>query len=538
MADEKQCLTTLIEELKTDLDGEIREELLAMAKGNHQKALFLAKSEVNAKTRALRKILNDKAKDELRQYLKLSPGNMADGLRAFVEGTKTSRERGKLSISNHMEVTRSYVRAQFLNELRQKELLKILGDGDFDDEIRRAVGALDSKGVPDLKGIPQEAIEIAQIYIKHNENLRQALNKTGESIAKKPGYFGGRSYDGKKMQADGKDMFTENMMNWVDWEKVAPDLKPKGRVELLGRFWEAKVHGRNMTFKSADGVIRFGPGKHSNATVFILKDFDAELELQAAYGNGKTLYEQWDFEFYEKARTLGIQERGGPNAETNIDAVVGEAVEQLDRDGRGADATALNKEWDRLRAKEWRGITGDINIPVNAMGASVGGKVRTWNGMTSLGSSLLSQMGDVAAVASTMKYYGVGGSSDFPMYGVYKAVEGGMGGFKKLTREQQDFASGVGLMLESMAYSPSRFDVDIREPGNQSRFVSRVFKTFGVQQWQDGNEFAVIRRASNKYAGLVDRSFDQLPKDIARVFPQYGIGEREWDIWRKAGQRS
>src|SRR5262249_26213227 len=138
--------------------------------------------------------LNITAQRRSREYLHgVWSDDLAGGLRALVQGTLVDRIGARDSVATGSATSRHAKVAAFANELEQAGLMENATSGAYDLETRKVAAALDNG--EDVSKFSKTARSLADIYMRHQELLRQDLNIAGAWIGKLKGFIATQSHD-------------------------------------------------------------------------------------------------------------------------------------------------------------------------------------------------------------------------------------------------------------------------------------------------------------------------------------------------------
>lgn len=491
-------------------------------------------------------------RSEAKNYLKNIWGdNLAEGVRAFFQGSLTPRQGARNSLDAAVSGKRNQYKMGLTSRLAKDGVLDYAQSGKFDFEIHTAMYEL-SKKTPDnnvLSKLPQEAVTAGKAINDFIEAARLEANKYGANIGKLEGRVLKRTHDPDKIgQAAGKDKpinSPEHKKAWVDfvsqridWDKSMPDLPEAKRIKTLEDMYNRFVSGNHLELEKMDGTPNGFKGptniakKLSQERVIHFKNSAMEFEYYKNFSRGDTLLGNAINELNFDATNVAIMQKMGPNAKANMDRVVDELVVELREAGKINELADLKKEYDAITRSTWPIITGEIN----SVSLGTWGKRSTLVRKAQRASDLM-----MAAISATGDFLSVAGSSRYAnnrTMGEYfsslgKTLSNVFGNFKKITPEMMDMAKSMNIILETtLPTSASKFDFDTHDPGAMSKFLDWAFKFNGIQYLQDRIRLASVLIQGEKYASYAGKSFDQLPVGTQSWFKQFDISPKEWDLMR------
>lgn len=410
-----------------------------------------------------------------------------------------------------------------------------------------------SKSAPDqafLAKLPREAVETAEIFNRYAEIARNDANRAGAAIGKLEGRVLRRTHDQTRiMKAAGNEIPTgrqEHQDAWVgwvseriDWEKSMPDVPVEKRMEILGDLYQQFANGYHVKFAEGgatglQGFANIGK-KMSKERVIHFKDARADFDYHETFGSGGSLVEANMVGLKRMAQDTGLMHQLGPNAEMNIDMFVDSTMKRLTKEGRGADAAKLKNSWAKAKEEIWPHVTGEINIPANAVVANVSRAAQNIMRMADLGGAAISSITDLGAVASVLRYSGSRTAGDF-FSGVREALEGAMGLVQRggFTPEQKAMAAEMGIFLDTMAPIGNRYNEGDAGAGRFAEWSNRFFKINGLSWITDNSRMAAASSTGARHAMVRNMEFESLPAGMKDYFGQFGLGKTEWNIIRKS----
>jgi len=494
--------------------------------------------------------LNALKKFKTQQYIESTwADDPAEGLKAVLGESLSDRYGAKNGLTATIASNRRELLQGMTAEFAKKDLMKVVSSGKLDKEIAQAMYHINQAVLDDAaiaKMLP-EAVEAARIFSKYMDIARNQSNKAGSWIKKLEGRFARRTHDEMKIsKAAGTEIPTgdprhrkawvDYLSDKIDWEKTMPDVAPDNRIKVLDTMFTQMSNGYHVKFKPAStpgfkGALNIGK-KLSHERVLHFKDFEAEWEYYSKFSRGESLVDNIIHEVNTVARDTAIMQRLGPNAEANLDATVDKMLKSLTKKGEGEKAKNLKDMHEKLKAELWPAITEEMNIPQNATFAKWSQLVRNIEAVGDLAAAAISSIADLAYYGSTMRYIGDRTTGNV-FSGMYEALRGVFGDFRKITPEIQELASEMGVLVETMIPHASRFDADINNPGDISRWTQRLMKLNLLSDWQDRVRLTAVVATGHRHALKAGKAFKDLPAGMQALFRQYGIEDWEWDLIRK-----
>ena len=482
--------------------------------------------------------LDTNAKWEMVQFVQNNfPEDYAGGFQAIIEGSLVAREGARESIDASVGARKAMAAQRLDAEVSSEGLRDVLLSGEFDDEIMRAIYSL-NRAKPDLdavKKLPNEAVKLAEIIIKHVEGLRLEHNRVGGFIPHLDGRITSRAHDDIKIKDAGKKEWLDFIRPMIDWDNTMPDLSVDLREAELGKIYERISNNLQSISQEgySPGAAIDARGRLKKSRVLHFKNIDDEIAYNARFGRD-TLIETVVREMDALARDTAIMERLGPSAMRNIRSVVAELNKGLVSAGKGDKAKELTNLFHKIEDTSLPVITEEINIPQNKTAAKWGAVGRSFIVTSKLGSSILSQIADLGFYGSVMRYVGAGGTHRFPFSGVLEGLGNVLGNLGKLTPEMRQVASELSIEVDGLIPSVTKFDADTNRPGGITRHLNKAYKWYGISGWQDRTRLLAAVTASHRYANQTANAWDSLPVEMKNYFSQHGITAGEWDAIRTA----
>lgn len=473
--------------------------------------------------------INFRRRAEAISYIRTNWSDRPDlGLESFLVGTNVARMGSRRSVSaEQKELSQSYI-AGLLTDLEKSDHLPILTSGTMDREITKALWQL-NKEVPDFRGIPENAQEIAGIIRKWQEAARIDANRAGAAIGKLDNYIARQTHDNYKMEAAGFKEWRDFILPRLDPARTFSESKDVDKF-LLETF-NGLVSGVHLKH-GADKKSGFkGPRnlakKLSHERVLHFKDAYSWFEYNQQFGTGN-LREAIIGGLDKMGESTALMRKLGTNPEANWDQI----LDALRNDLKG-NPDGLRKFEEDARGmlqNRFHEVDGTSRIPTSHSAARVASNLRAWQSMTKLGGAVVSAISDLPVAASEFRYQGQGFFGPLAEI-MTKMVDG------KKTAEKREILSSLGVFMDSMRGDVvSRFSADDSLGGRMSRAQRLFFKANGLTWWTDTVRSSVALMMSHNLALHRGKSFDNMG-DMARVLRLYGIDQGRWYLLGKAPQK-
>lgn len=496
-----------------------RQEVAALA---HKRALQL---QMDKRLRAVDMALNTFA------------GKEAEGISALQVGSKYVRGGARLSVDAMGKGLTGQYLGGFLADLNAlgKQYYALFKKGAMDRDVAVALFSLDNSTAPEFRG-PKEALEIARVMHKWQEQARLDRNKAGAWIGKEPGYIVRQSHDRTKISRAGFEQWKADILPLLDWDRTAdglfdPEVNRDSINDFLSTVYEDIITGMHLKVGTAEEVspltqtstVGSAAARASRERVLHFKGGDAWFDYNARYGRGN-LREAFAFGLEGAAQSTALMRVFGPSPQANLENIIRD-VEQSLRQRNDADGIQrLRKELPRLR-NQMKEIDGTLNIEGNPQLAAVGRAVRTLQNLTKLGGALISSLSDAPNFAEEFSYQG---------QGFLRSLGRGLAGLMqgRGTVEQQRIMSMCGVFFDSMSGNLGARFAGEELPGKMTALQNLFFRMNGLGWWTDVWKKSATLMMSHDLALEKALSWDELKLQRQRVLSLYGIDSGRWDILR------
>lgn len=461
------------------------------------------------------------------------PGREAEGMKALLAGSQLIRAGARTSVALEAQQFHGKWLGGLEGDLRKAGLWQFFVEDAYQDDVARALWQ-HSLEEPDMAGIHPDAVRIADIVNRYQQDAKLTQNRYGAWIGNLRGWMYRQAHDMDKLRAAGLAKWSEYVDARLDWDRIQEQLGSKfDRGEFLRSAFHDLSNGDH--FKPASLFeIRpsVGPGnmakKVSQSRTLHWKDADAATAYLREFGpaNG-SLAETVLNDFRGSARAAGLMKVLGPNYETNLQAI-------LDHVGETLKGTPAGDKW-RSQASEvldlLHHVDGSISIPHNWLGAKIGAGLRNWQSMAKLGAAVVSQVSDIPVYAAAISH-----RFDVSIFdGLRDAVSGMLQG--RPADERREILADCGHFFESViSQSAARFDpADV--PGKMAQHMERFFKWGGITWWAETLRSSAVLTMARRLGDYHGRSFDALPAATRDMLSLYRIDDARWGLLRMAATR-
>lgn len=464
------------------------------------------------------------------QYIKGQwKGDYVEGLKSVLAGSSKVRTGARDSAYAAQQTLRNKYLQGFAYDVEKAGHWKVFVNGALDDDIARALGQI-GRPEPNLKGIRNEAIEIARIVRKYQESLRREANKAGADIRMRDDFIVSQNHDMFKIEKAGQDQWIKDVMPMLDPETFNGVKDVKTFMENVYQNLASGVHlsttgGASPTgFKGGSNLAK----RMSEGRLLHFKD-DAWIEYNKKYGNG-SLREILLHSMDNMAQNIGIMRTLGTNPESNLRSIIDELAQDLDKTGTVKEIRdfADNTQDRSALFNLFREVDGSVNIPGRVMWAKWLAAVRTIQSLSKLGGVVLSAIPDAGFVGSELHFQGV------PFLSAHGAAFRRLA-TGKLSKEKKEIAKALAIFSDGMTGSiTNRFSGGNDDfPGKLAGLTQVFFKWNGQNWWTDRSREAIGLMMSNNLALHKNKKLNNLPGQLGNLMRQYGIDDEIWDMFRK-----
>jgi hypothetical protein len=441
-----------------------------------------------------------------------------DGRYAGLQAIMTKDPRGKAGYAN-VEYLGNYYEgvfhAKFADALSRFRTRK-LGFAQDNESLNKLVRAVYGETVDDA-----EINQFAKDWRNLTEQMRIEFNRKGGSITKNESFLFPQHHDANILKKAGFDKWKEKILPMLDRSKMLDDL---GREltdeqldESLGFVFETITTG-GLNKVQDFSVPRLGQKlsrRHSERRFLYFKDADSWLAYQNEFGRGDVFTTLTDY-IHSMSEDIAVMERLGPNPQATFDALSANIRKTEGLEGRRAFmADALFKQaTGRANQGELTGVADTLQSTRNLLTAST------------LGKAFISSLSDVGFQRITARY------NNIPAVKVLQRQISMLSPSKEADRV---VAVKLGLVADNMIqrqHAANRFS-DTYGTGLSAKVAEGVMRGSLLAPWTDAGRKAFGMEFSAMLAENFNKSIDELDGNLKRAFRTYGIGEADWDEFRK-----
>lgn len=531
--------------LNPDEAKQLRERIARGGQDFEKTARDLAEQEVIKKKIAKRNAaLNLQRKLEIVDYVNRVWEDKPElGLQSVLVGSNRARQGSRQSVAAEQNSRVNYYTQSFLADVEETGFWKEFVSGAYDDEIAQAMW--DAGNGKDISKYSDVAKSVAPILEKWNEFSRGEANAAGAWVGKESGYIVRQSHDQKKIRKAARQVggeFTNdeniNFQAWRDYvlplldtNRTFGDTEGLSTDKFLRSVYDGLYSGLHMA-NTGGGASKSVPAgfaslakRMSHDRILHFKDGKSWSQYNKTFGSG-SLRESMLFGLERQARNTALMEKLGPNPQMTLDNIKAELEKTAAKKGAQGRVEFQN----RMKAVEnWMAeLDGSVNIPANAMGASISANIRAIQSMAKLGGAVISSVSDLANIGGELRYQGKSYLS-----GYSAALDGLVAG--KNINEKNQILGMLGVSMRGMAGNAvHRFSAQDDLSGTMSRAMRTFFKWNGLTWWTDSLRQGAAFAMSKNLADNVGRGFNKLNLDMQRVLGLFDIDGGMWDMMRKS----
>lgn len=460
-------------------------------------------------------------------------GNEAEGVKALLAGSQFKRRGARLSVDAEQKGFEGEWVGGIIADLERENLWRLFTSETMARETARALYLMgDAKA--DMSGLPKEAVKMAEIIHRYQEDARGTQNRFGAWIRDMKGYIVRQTHDMFRIRAEGFQAWRDFVLPRIDLDKT---FYSRGVTDIeagLREMWSNFAAGQHMKFDPDEELSAAFPGmgksearKQSQSRVLYFKDGDNWFDYNERFGAGR--FADSVLGGLERAsRSAALMKVLGTNPEATLTRLMDEIEDGLRTDPEArARFHEQRKGIDNLFAH----VDGRANIPGSHMGAQISSGLRAWQSMAKLGGAVISSITDIPVYAAEQRFQGRGLLS-----GMADAIGGLMHG--RGSKEQQQILASLGVFFDSMRNGVARrFDAQENVGGKTSKLMQQFFKWNGLTWWTEVLRGSSALSLSHHLAQNTGIGWGKLTPDLRNLLGLYNIDEAKWDLVRMAATK-
>ena len=442
-------------------------------------------------------------------------------IQAFTVGVQGVYKKGRQSIDLKGKVMSEKYIGGITKEFEANDLLRIVRDKSHQVEIEKELFELSrgKEGVTKSK----EALQIAKIIHKYQEATRLRQNRAGANINKLESFTVSQTHDRSAMRQVGYNAWRDKVLPLLDIERTFQGAEPE---EFLQSVYQVLTTGISKKTTPDEKLFEFkGPAnlakKISRSRVLHFKDAESSIAYRNEFGK-KDFMEGVMQGLDAAARNIALMESLG----TNPKAMFYKILEDLKKKYRGDEARIKDLVNDRMLRNYYDEVSGDTMIPESPRMAQIGSFIRALQSMSKMGGLIISALSDVPLKAAELQFQG---RNILDSYGV------ALGDIRLVGKQRRQLGLMIGAYSDAVSGSiAARWTAQDDLSGTMSK-LQRLFFKLNLQQWWDESQkFGTSIAMSSRLASFKKLPFDKLDVDTKRLFGNYGITDKDWEVIRSA----
>lgn len=455
-------------------------------------------------------------------------GNEAEGLKAVLAGSHFNRRGARQSVEAESKAFLGEWMGGITADMERAGLWELFASDAMARETARALYLMGNQ-FSDFSKLPKEAVEMAKIIHKYQQDARARQNRFGAWVGDVKGYIVRQSHDMFRIRAAGYQEWKNFILPRLDMDATFAERGVTDIDASLRATYENLASGLH-TIHDADEDLNFafqGQGsamakKVSQSRVLHFKDGDAWFDYNDQFGT-RRFADAVLVGLGNASRSSALMKMLGTNPEAMLNRIMDDIEEGL-RVNPDAKAKFHSERQSILNL--YAHVSGGANIPGSHMGAQISSGLRAWQSMSKLGGAVVSSITDIPTYASEVRYRG-----ESLLSGMGDALSGLANG--RGTAEQKQVLSSLGVFFESMTHGiAGRFSAEDNIPGKTSKLMQQFFKWNGLTWWTETLRSSAALSTSHFLAQNVDRGWSGLSDELRNMLSLYNIDEGKWDIIR------
>ena len=523
--------------------------------------IYREKKSANAQAKSL--LLNTIVKDNLKKNL-LKYNDPYFAIESLLVGSYSQKLGSRSSIGSKMNSMRKELLGSFLLDLNKLdnqnngirgETEQIFRKGLYSKDIVYELHNLRSKNYSENVSITgnQKAFEIARVIAKHQDYVRERLNRAGADIYELEGRIGKQTHSRKKLINAGANQWINDVTKLLDLKKTFGDSdgnlsadKINEIKNQLTEIYNNLVAGKQLEFqpyhdnskKNLDKYFTKGSlgSKISESRELHFKGPDEWLQYNEKYGNGsfeKTFLK----DMLSAGRDITLIENLGTDPEKMLFGVSNDEegtvkgiiqILKEDADQRGEYSKSKKADSTYLRNLFYQ-LTGKSERVENHLALQISNSLLAINYMAKLGGAVITAFNDIPNQVRQLQYLG------------HNPIEAYVKTFSNLSFNlsptyKKDIALSIGAGLESRIgglLSGINLSGD-EEPGFITKMTEIFFKLNLLEFWTESHKSGMSLTLSNFLGRQSGTAFEDLDKSLTNSLIQYGISGKEWKAIRQS----
>lgn len=474
------------------------------------------------------------------------------GLISQLVGSLLDFSGSKDSVASRMDKA-SYARmGAFWNDLENANYQDLARGGQLDDHIGGAIWDI-QHGVDDGKVREQygtAAHDIAKIMLKHKRAMVQNFNDAGGHITPADEHIVTRQYDSAKVAKAGGSQYGSQeaaaafrkAAAKINWDKSFDGelamATPAERDRVLNALWSDFVSGRHPQFENSTSDVGKGflnvAARFARGREITFDNAADEMAWLRQFNRGDTLADSMTYSLSRSAADAELMRRFGANPRSTFDNWFDRWDKELRKDPTKA---AIRKQFgdqkSYLDKYVWPALLRDSSLGSDGMVAKFLALMRGSTFMAAkVGSSIFSNIGDLAGHAATDRYYWKQTTGEYARSAM-KSVRALM--HSGLTEgEKKQVAVEMGFRFQHVGRPMGPVAEDSFGLGSVARFSQMAMKYFGHSWWENTTHTTNAMGDAYRFGTLKDTAHGDLRPEVQRALRQFGISGKDWEVMRQA----
>ena len=446
---------------------------------------------------------------------------------------------GMVSVKSSQRSESGRILGSLVTYLRKNELMDLFDDKTISKDLfsvmwRRANGL-----EVQPREFSDELIMIADKVAELQEFSRTRANEKGAWINKLDGRVVGQTYDMYRVRKN-LESFRALLLDGWDFERSFDrQLSPEEISDIVDqtvRNIASGIHHKDADAMPALFVLPGVGKKLSHSRKIHWKSEDFAYTAMSEYGIADNVQQAIFGELDRMGRSIGTMSILGPSHRHNLAMMAKQKRIELANEspviyGKTIDSLSPIERAEGRVFQILNFLDGTDNIPVDHVVAQAGSIIRNLTTLSSFGSVVLSQLGDIPVAASEAR-------SSFGMNFV-QSYWTGISGILNMFRggKMREIAEDLGIVSEALTGRVlAKYEAD--EPGVMTKAMNTYFKYNLMQNWTDAQRVAYGLAFTREFARQSGKRFDQLDSNFKNLLKEYGIDSADWDIARQKGIES
>lgn len=486
----------------------------------------------NAKANFHRVINQMQAMERIRHLVETTP-DAANALAGFLRQAEGHGFKGE-SIQSLTEAYQDMARSK-LDALLNDVGLNVIGSSRNTARLENIVKEAFGEDTGDLA-----AKAHAKAFVETENDLIRSFNAYGGDvkILKNRGLT--QTHDADLMRKAGFNAWADTIEPLLDWARITDFATGKGFAATRGeipprlqteRFLKDVYESRTtLGWDDRDPSMSFGGtalyNRRADHRVLHFKSGTAQLAYNKAFGSTDPFSSMING-LNSLARDVALMRVLGPNPKLGLEY----AIQVAQKKAALAGDTKLES---RIQSQAYLArsmlhhAAGASTVQYEGWANFMAG-TRAFAASAQLGSAVLSSVTDVATITVAAQHIGM--SSSNVLATSVALLKAGA------TRET---AARMGYVAETLATTgggSARYFGKVFGTGITERMAGFTLRATGLTQVTDWRKIAFQQEFAGFLAEHADRSFDQLPKPLRRIFENRDISARDWDALRHPDAR-